>query len=175
MSPTITFYELSAYNDGRLVPKTFALDDYADQEEFEEARQAWLAELTKKTGRLCEEWIVADYEDIPREYVGEWDLDEDYWTWREAFTESHLPLEVFQAGAALGISPENISERYMGHFATRADFAYDLESACGVLATLDQKDASLQRLLNYVDWDWVGKDLLCNGYAEENGHYFSDN
>jgi len=170
MSPTITFYELSAYNDGRLVPKTFDLSDYADHEDFAEARQAWLAELTQKTGRLCEEWIVADYEGVPREYVGEWDLSEAYWTWREAFTESHLPLDVFEAGAALGISPENIAEAYVGTFATPADFALELEAEN---RTFESKDSTVQRLLGYVDWDWVGRDLTSGGgYCEENHHYF---
>ena len=170
MSPTITFYELSAYNDGRLVPKTFALDDYADQEEFDEARQAWLAALTQKTGRLCEEWIVADYAGVPREYVGEWDLSADFWTWREAFTASRLPLEVFEAGAALGISPENIAEAYVGTFDTPAEFAQELEAENG---TFESKDATVQRLLGYVDWDWVGRDLTSGGgYCEEDHHYF---
>ncbi len=170
MSTTITFYELSAYNDGRLVPKTFDLDDYADQEDFAAARAKWLEELTEKTGHLCEEWIVADFEGVPREYVGEWDLSADFWTWREAFTESRLPLEVFEAGAALGISPENISEAYVGTFDRPADFALELEAERG---TFDSQDADLQRLLSYVDWDWMGRDLTGGGgYGEENHHYF---
>ena len=130
MRTTITFYELSAYNDGRLVPHTFDLSDYADHEDFAAARAKRLEELTEQTGHLCEEWIVADYEGVPAQYVGEWDLREDFWTWREAFTESRLPLEVFEAGAALGISPEHISEAYVGTFDTPADFA----TAAGLVA-----------------------------------------
>ena len=105
-----------------------------------------------------------------RPWLGEWDLSEDFWTWREAYTESRLPLEVFEAGAALGISPENISEAYVGTFDTPAEFAQELEAERG---TFDSKDADLQRLLGYVDWDWMGRDLASGGgYCEENHHYF---
>ena len=80
------------------------------------------------------------------------------------------PLEVFEAGAALGISPEHISEAYVGTFDRPADFAMELEAENG---TFESKDATIQRLLGYVDWDWVGRDLTSGGgYCEEDHHYF---
>ena len=161
----ITFYELSAYNGGRLIPRTFDLDDYASEEAFNAARSAWLEELTAKTGRLCEEWIVADYEGVPSRYVGEWDLDPEFWTWREAVEQSGLDLAVFQAGAELEIPAAEIAERYLGEHDSPRDFAYDFAEERG-----DLKSESW--LFAHIDWDGVWWDLEQQGFREQDHHYF---
>lgn len=162
----LTLYELSAYNEGRLVPHTFDLTD-TSREAFEEERSQWLADLTAKTGRLCEEWIVCDSEGIPRGYVGEYDLSEEFWEWLDAYRDSGVSLEVFEAGAALGIPPHKIEECYYGAFDSPTDFAWEVYEEQGYTRGDNP-------LLAYVDWEWVAKDLLQGGYTREGYHYFSD-
>lgn len=160
----LTLYELSAYNAGRHVPHTFDLTD-TSREEFEEERSEWLAALTAKTGHLCEEWIVCDSEGIPRRYVGEYDLDEEFWEWLDAYRESGLSLEVFEAGAALDIPADKIEECYMGEYDSPQDFAWEVYDEQGY--TKDENP-----LLAYVDWEWVAKELLMGEFGREGSHYF---
>jgi len=110
----ITLYELGNYNNARLIPQTFDLDGIDTQEEWHTAISAWLECLTQKTGQLCEEWIVCDYEDIPAGYVGQWDIDPTYWEYKQAMQDSYLDEEVFQVAAELDIEPDMVEELYQG-------------------------------------------------------------
>jgi hypothetical protein len=66
----ITLYELSSYN-GCLVPTTFDLEEAPTYSEWMKAVSEWLRRLTRELGQLCEEWIVADVEGVPRHFIGE--------------------------------------------------------------------------------------------------------
>jgi len=162
---SITLYELGAYNNGTLTPHTFDLDNLDSQDAWREAVQDWLWRLTKETGQLCEEWIVADYEDMPGEFVGTWDIDPAYWAYKQALEDSHLDAEVFAAGVELGISPEMVEELYQGDYASDEDFAYQLADDLGVLP----KD--FQWPTSYIDWGAAARDLMMD-YGSAGGHYF---
>lgn len=73
----IHYWELSNYNNGRLIGKWFELDGLTHNEHRIDIKE-WLNGLTEKTGELCEEYIVGDSEGIPDKYVGEYSIDSDY-------------------------------------------------------------------------------------------------
>ncbi|MEY3759696.1 MAG: hypothetical protein RIR39_1187, partial [Pseudomonadota bacterium] len=70
-----------------------------------------------------EEWIICDYEDIPKQFVGEYDIDSDFWEYLEILEHSSLDVEVFKAALDCGIELENIEEAYSGHFDSDEDMA----------------------------------------------------
>lgn len=158
----ITFYSLTDYNNGRLIAKTFDLEEYPDYPSLSAARTEWLEDLTKSMadGQLREEFIVADYEGIPSELVGEWDINTDFNEYIEAVQEHGR--EVVVAALACGIPLEDISDCYRGHWDTHAEMAEEFYQE-----TQDIPD----NLLPYIDWDRVAHDLLIE-LSEHNGHYF---
>ena len=136
MASTITLYELSNYNAGKLIPHTFDLDSVDTQAEWREAVQDWLQDLTKQTGDLCEEWVVADFEDVPNALVGEWDIDPCLLA-----LQGSRPSQpsgrggVLRAGIELGIEPERVDELYQGTYDGDEDFAYQMADDLGLLPT----------------------------------------
>lgn len=161
----ITLYELSNYNSGRLLPHTFDLDDTPTYQDWLAAVSGWLRQLTRELGGLCEEWIVADVEGVPRQYVGEYSIDEAYWRYRESVNSSCLHESVFQAAAELDIPPDMVEELYQGEYDNDEDFAYSLAEDIGLL----QDD--VQWPYTCIDWEHAARDLMYD-YGESAGHYF---
>ena len=129
----ITYYELSNYNNGLLIPLTIEVTDKADHDT---KISDWLADLTKTTGELCEEIIVADVEDIPHKFVGEWSLSGEFWDYVEFINSTYLSADIISAGIALGIPLSEIEERYQSEFEDDISFAmYHLEN-CGAFSDL---------------------------------------
>ena len=157
----ITYYELSNYNGGILLPKTFELDGLTYDEHLAEITE-WLEELTEETGELCEEWIVCDYEDVPSNLVSEWTIDREYFDVMEAVDSSHLDKEAFMAGISLGISLDKIEDAYHGHFDSDEELAeYHVDSCCDLPEWAEA----------YFDYAAFGRDMAYE-YIEEDGHYF---
>lgn len=161
----VHYWELSNYNNGTLIGKWFDLDGYTHDEHRTEVKE-WLAELTEKTGALCEEWIVGDYEEIPENFVGTYSLDSDFFDYMEALNDSGLDPEVFEAGAYLDIPYSEIAENYEGYHKSDSDFAYELVESIGFLSDVPEN------IKQYFDYDKFATDLMCSDYTEHNGHYF---
>ncbi len=83
----------------------------------------------------------------------------------EQIEDSHLKLEVWEAGIELGISFDDIEEAYNGEFRSDKEFAEDMADQCGNL----RDDVNWP--YTCIDWDWAAKELMYD-YCEENGHYF---
>lgn len=164
----ITLYSLSDYNAGRLIPKTFDLDLLDDQDEYYEAVNEWLESLGPGDfGLPREEWIVADFEDIPDAFVGEYDLDTDFWEFKDAVDSSYLDAEVFAAAADLGIPMDKVEEAYSGEFESDEQFAQHFYDDIYSDAVSDAEQAGLQ-----IDWYSTASSLM-QDYSEQSGHYFS--
>ncbi|KKK92426.1 hypothetical protein LCGC14_2703040 [marine sediment metagenome] len=166
----ITYYSLSDYNKGDLIP--FTIDNVEDQTKDEHYDEIYenLERITeeKDDGETREEWIVADYEDIPKDLVGQWSIDDDYFEMTEAMRDSHLDEEVFLAGVHLDIPYDRIAEAYSGSAENDEEFAEEYAESTGML--YDVPD-SLKR---YFDYSAFARDLMMD-FNEENGHYFSAN
>ena len=161
----ITLYELGNYNGGNLVAHTFELDTLSSYEEWLGAVHRWLMQLTEKLGQLCEEWIVADAEGVPGQFVGEYHLDPSYWTYREAVDSSYLDETVFIAAAELDIPTEMVDELYQGEYSNDEDFAYSMAEDLGVL------DDGAQWPHSCIDWEHASRELMYD-YGSSAGHYF---
>jgi len=165
----ITFYSLSDYNAGLLIPKTFDLESLTNYDELSEARTKWLEELTatKNDGELREEYIVCDYEGIPSELVGEWDIDRNFGDYLEMVNKHSESL--VNAALALQIPLDKIEDAYHGEFKSDTDLAYALVDETGMLSEVPES------VKNYFDYERFGHDLAMNDYSEFNGHYFHAN
>jgi antirestriction protein len=161
----ITLYELGNYNNGHLVPHTFDLDDIPTYQDWLAFVSGWLRQLTRELGGLCEEWIVADAEDVPGQYVGQYSIDAAYWQYRETIESSYLDEAVFMAAAELDIPPEMVEELYQGEYDDDEDFAYSLAEDVGLL----QED--VQWPYTCIDWGHAARDLMYD-YGASGGHYF---
>ena len=111
-----------------------------------------------------EEWIVCDYEDIPKQFVGEYNLDSDLWGYLETVEGSSLDAEVFDAGLDCGIELENIEEAYAGKFDSDEDMAQELVESIG-------EPAPTCWPYTCIDWEQAARELMYD-YNESNGHYF---
>lgn len=165
--PTITYHELSNYNAGTLVTKTFDLAGVTYEEHLE-AIGDWLRGLTDATGQLCEEWIVCDYEDVPSKYVGTYSISKEYFVFQEFVSRSHLDEAAIRAGVELGIPLESIEEAYAGEYRNDVDFAQDMAESTESV----QPDAVWPHTC--IDWEHAARELMYD-YTEDNGHYFSLN
>ena len=148
----ITLYSLSDYNNGVLISKAFDLDYIDTESEFNEAIEEWLEEVTeeKNDGETREEWIVADYEDVPPFYVGEYGLDCAFWDFKEAC--KNYPHEVVAAAVELDIDLGQIDDLYVGVWESFSQYVeetfYDLYLASGQHDEID----------TYLDWGAIERD-----------------
>ncbi|WP_444957619.1 antirestriction protein ArdA [Microbulbifer sp. ZKSA002] len=179
----ITFYELSTYNNGLLLPFTIDLDELSSEEEFKEAVQDSLQVLKEKViaGEFphadieyrggfytFEEYVVADSEDVPSKYVGEHSLDSEYWEYKEAVEEHGA--EVVDAALSIGYELESMADHYRGHVEPQNDD----DGTLGEWAYQNDHLGEIpDHLASYIDWDSVGRDLNCSGWHVMNGHIFS--
>ena len=161
----ITLNSLTDYNAGRLIWKTFELDNM-DQDEYFAAVADWLESITKRRGddEIREEWNVADIEDIPHHMVNDYDLSAEFWEFKEAMDNSHLPQDVFAAAAGAGINLDEVEDRYQGQWATDREFA---ECFFDDVYLHDVPDF----MQYYIDYDAFTRDLMVD-YTEFDGHYF---
>ena len=126
----ITLYALGNYNAGRLIAKTFQLDDYRDHDDYRFAVSEWLDTVPYpyEPERFEEEWIVADWEEVPDPYVGTYDLCRTFWKYFNRRRDVHdSQLEAFDEFYDLFVSGDDdllpdFDEAYIGHFDTRYDF-----------------------------------------------------
>jgi antirestriction protein len=179
--PSITYYELSNYNNGILIPESFELSGCSYDDHLTEI-QEWLDNLTeshkekletegKQKELDCfydyEEWIVCDYEDIPDEYVGTWSIDSEFFDYLELVESSHLDNDAIKAGIACGIPLDKIEDAYYGYYESDSDLADDhLESGCfGDIP---------KNIHMYIDTERLGRDLAYD-FLEDSGHYFHAN
>jgi len=164
---TLTLYSLTDYNEGKLIPKTFDLDVYDNQADFHYDVGIWLEELTEELGGLREEWIVCDYDDIPRQYVGTYDLASAYWEYADAVKQSCLDPEVFEAAANCDIPPSEVEERYTGEYDSWKDWAEQFAEDTGMLSEVPEN------LQYYFDFEAYGRDARLGGdMCEDSGHFF---
>lgn len=155
---TITLNELSSYNNGKLVCRTFNL---TDEDTFNEEVNEWLAELTESTGQLCEEWIIGDSDGIPSNYLSDYSLSNEFWEWLNV----DLPDDIKLAGIDCEIAVENIEEAYQGTYDSDEDFAQELAESIGAISGTEIWPHTC------VDWEWAARELMYD-YCESDGHYF---
>jgi len=147
------------YNDGSAAGDWIDLEDFPDKESF-------LAECARvHCTETDPEFMFQDWEDVPLVYQDESHLSDDLWDFVFEVTHSRLGLEVFLAAAGCDIEPGDVEERYMGEYASTADFAEEYYCEIHGVDTLGP-------LVNYVDWDRVWEGELQHDFSEDSDHFF---
>ena len=167
----ITLYSLSDYNNGDLIAHTFDLDDYSNHDEYLQAISEWLKEVDKEQGidlyiSQREEWIVCDYEDIPSKFVGEYDLDSEYWAFKEILDQTHVPAEAIEVWINRGydLDQDAIEENYEGEHDNDEDFVQGLLENSGAIPS--DFPAYI-----HIDWEITAWSVM-QDYFTDDGHYF---
>jgi len=160
----IAYNELAHYNNGQLVYKWFDLDNVTKEEHFEELRE-WLESLPPVYGSPCEEWCVGDVDNVPRAFVSDFGLSEEFWQFKEVAENSGLSWEVFEAAIDLGIAFDMVEELYQGEYYSDRDFAQEFADQIGAI------DGDAQWPQTCIDWDQAARELMYD-YGSSNNHYF---
>ena len=160
----VHYWELSNYNDGKLIGKWFDVDGITAEDHKQDITD-WLDSLPANNGYKCEEWILGDVDDIPREFVGVWDIDDAFFDLMAIADNSQLELRVFIAGLELGIPIDKIEENYIGEFDSVENLAIDFVENTGMLDDVDNNIAM------YFDYEKFGRDLAMD-YVENDSYYF---
>ncbi|MBT6472508.1 MAG: hypothetical protein HOK52_14755 [Candidatus Marinimicrobia bacterium] len=161
----ITFYSLSDYNNGSLIPFTIDLSEVNDKEEYYTAMNEALKDITEdlNDGDIREEWIVADFEDVPSTLVGEYDLDDTYWDYKELLDDEDV--DMVQAAMELGIQPDNILDNYVGEYPNNEELFDNLGG--DIIQEIEDTVPSWV----CIDWKQTA-DNFAEDYYSENGYYF---
>ena len=162
---TITFYSLSDYNEGSLIPFTIDLSEMNDKEDYYNAINEALEEISERMndGVLREEWIVADFEGIPSAFVGEYGLDSGYWDYKELLENEDI--DMVKAAMDIGIQPENILDVYVGQYRNNEELFDELGS--DIISNIEKNVPSWV----CIDWKQTA-DNFAEDYYSENGYYF---
>jgi len=162
----ISFHSLADYNNGRLITERFDLDLIDSYNELQEEIKNWLDKVTEKLndGETREEYIVCYYENIPSGYVGEYDIDAEFFEYKKIVEDSYYGVEVFEAGLDCGINLADIEEAYNGEYNSDEDFVQELLESCGDIPT------NLPHYI-HIDWESTARDIMYD-YSTSKGHYF---
>ncbi len=112
-----------------------------------------------------EEWIVCDSEDVPSQYVGEYDLSTDFFAYSEFMANTSLEQAVIDAGLYLGLDLLQIEDAYKGKYESDSDFAEQHAE------DTDAVNDSVAWPYTCIDWDYAARELM-NDYSEHDHHYF---
>jgi antirestriction protein len=112
-----------------------------------------------------EEWIVCDTEDVPAQFVGEYDLSSDFFAYAEFMATTQLEPAVIAAGLACGLDLLHIEDAYQGRYDSDTAFAEQWAEATGAL------HESTVWPYTCIDWQWAARELM-HDYSEQDQHYF---
>lgn len=167
----ITYNELANYNNGRLVYKTFDLDGVSKDEHYTELTE-WLDSLPPVHGCKCEEWNVADVEDVPRDMVGDYGIDPEFFELMEFIDSSGFESEQVFAYMDWQSSwnATHFENSYCGYYGNDALFS-DTPMATYARESFESGAEIPEHLANYIDWERVTSDFEID-HADIDGHIF---
>ena len=151
-APRIWVGTYGKYNSGLLDGDWFDLSDYSDKSEFYEA----IAE--RHSDEHDPEFMFNDWENIPRDLVGESWVSDDVWKLIELSDDDRKLLDAFDAVVGESIDDfdaklDAARERFAGRADSFRDWVYDHVEDHGLL------DGVSDTLTRYFDYDAYGRDL----------------
>ena len=173
----ICFNELSNYNNGELVFKWFDLDDYDCATDFWYAVNNWLKSCTSPYGEKCEEWILADTDEIPYKFWDEYIFDaEAFYEYKAVLDEvGEEKIEAYEE--VFGYFPESASEVEERLFITTHHFddesrAFHIQIGCALV----ERDGLLkdvpEQVSRYFDYAKYGRDHYNSSMGLGSGFVF---
>ena len=151
------------YSNGILKGAWLSLDSYTSLEEFNDACVVLHAD------EVNPEFMLQDFEGIPRIFCTESSLDARVFEWLALDEHDREIVDAFLE--CIGDSPnvfENSLAAYQGQYDNDADFAYECVESTGMLQGVAE---SIKR---YFDYDAFARDLMFD-YSSHNNYYFSTN
>lgn len=173
---SICLNELSNYNSGRLEFKWFDLDTYTDADDFGEAISAWLTDCNNPDGGECEEWNIADTEDIPTRFYSDYGFDaQSYFVYKELAQEvGEEKLDAYMK--VYGELPETADTVHERFFCYTEDYEYSDAFYSGIgwelmdgSGYLSDMPTVIQR---YFDYEKYGRDTFINELGCSDGYVF---
>lgn len=175
--PAICLNELSNYNNGSLVYKWFNLEDFTTADEYNEAVQEWLETCPSVSGYPCEEWNIADYENIPSQFVGDYCFDaEAFYAYKELSDQlEDGALEAYMY--CFSAMPESLDE-FNNKFLMATEYRNDtwhgffVEIAEELVEQNGMLDGIPEEVARYFDYEMYGRDTYLNDLTMHNGFVF---
>ena len=174
----ICFNELSNYNHGKLVFKWFNLDLMSSAEEFYNSFYQWLHGIKDPcTGQPCEEVNIADAEEIPEIFYGNYSFNADkFFQYRELADEVgedklNAYLDIF---GELPDDADAINERYFDFIDYNTDDTTGFYIEVGyMVAEYTGIDSELPEYIkNYFNYESYGRDAYIDNLRLSNKHLF---
>lgn len=160
--PKIYVGTYNAYNEGSLKGAWLDLNDYDNHDDFMTACRELHADEHDP------EFMFCDFEDIPREFVGECYIKPEFWDYMNCDIDDSVKeayMYLFDEW-----NEERCNDTYIGQFRNRAELA---ES---IMVTQGELDDVPEYIARYFDYDAYGRDLELGGdVCEHNDHYFWTN
>jgi len=160
--PKIYVGTYNAYNEGSLKGEWLDLEDYNTYDDFMTACRELHADEDDP------ELMFQDFEDIPREFVGECYIKPEFWD----YMNCDIADSVKQAFMYLfdEWNEDRCRDTYIGEFRNLEALAEDIVESSDMLHGVSDDVA------RYFDYDAYGRDLELGGdVCEHNDHYFWTN
>lgn len=175
--PSICLNELANYNNGNLVWKWFNLDNFSNADEYNEAVQEWLETCPGVYGSPCEEWNIADAENIPEQFVGDYSFDvEGFYTFKELNDQlEEGALEAYLAiFSEMPESVEQFNDRFFGISEEKNDEwpGFYIELGEQLVDENGMLEGVPEEVANYFDYEKYGRDRYLNDLNMSNGFLF---
>jgi antirestriction protein len=115
----------------------------------------------------AEEWAIHDYEGFEGLRLGEWESFEKIAELAEALGQHGEAFALYAANVGTEYAEvDGFLDSYQGQYCSMAEFAEEWHTETGDI------DPS-NYLVQYIDWERVGRDMECDGYWESDGHIFA--
>ena len=160
--PRVYVSTYKKYSEGSIKGQWLDLEDYDDRDDFLRACRELHADEDDP------EIMFQDFENIPREFVGECYIKPEFWDYMNcdiADSVKEAFMYLFDEW-----NEEGCNDAYIGKFRNRAALAEDIVDSTGEL------DKVPEHIARYFDYDAYGRDLELGGdVREHNDHYFWTN
>ena len=157
--PRIYVGTCNAYNEGSLKGAWLDLEDYDDQDDFMRACRELHADEHDP------EFMFCDFEDIPREFVGECYIKPEFWDYMNCDIDDSVKeafMYLFDEW-----NEERCNSTYIGEFDNRTKMAEQFVDEMGLLSEIPEN------LQYYFDYEAYGRDMELGGdVCEHNRHWF---
>jgi len=156
-APSVYVGTYAKYNSGSIQGAWVRLDQFSNADEFE----AYCLELHKD--EIDPELMYQDFENFPKEYYSESEIDADLWEFLALDDDDRAMYEAFKEAGMEGTFSE-AQDAYSGKFENDIDFTMELLENCGDMP----KDMPSYI---HIDWESTARDIMYD-YSKANGYYF---
>ena len=138
-------------NNGNRDGQWFDLEAFTDKDSFIEAC------LALHNDEVEPEFLFADFEDIPKEWISDCDVDEAVWDWLNLDQDDRELLAMYRENINPDGDIEDARDAFYGTFRDLEDWAIDFWEGTGMLAEIPEFAQS------YIDYAYWARDAEIGG------------